>query len=177
MLSGRLFALLCLLQLQKVFLFGFLKIFNQKDGRLEVWDIAKQNMDPIFRLDIDQSEQKNHLLPLETIEESEENSLGHLKKNVKSGKQVNKINKLKKKMKHRRKPSEQNHFTSLLFSSKHPVLLAGDTNGKVQVFRVWGYEHFFDRDCDQENILMRGKNLIFSFVSVLIQKLIDLIII
>ena len=63
MLSGRLFALLCLLQLQKVFLFGFLEIFNQKDERLEVWDIAKQNMDPIFRLDIDQSEQKNHLLP------------------------------------------------------------------------------------------------------------------
>ena len=73
-------------------------VFYLKDGRLEVWDIAKQNMDPIFRLDIDQPK-KNHLLPLETIEESEENSLGHLKKNIKSEKLVNSKIKLKKRIK------------------------------------------------------------------------------
>lgn len=57
------------------------------DGRLEMWDIAKQNMDPIFRFDIDQSNKKSNTSALETIEESEESGLGGLKKNTKTTKQ------------------------------------------------------------------------------------------
>jgi hypothetical protein len=51
-----------------------------------MWDIAKQNMDPIFRLDIDQSQKKITNSGLETIEESEESGLGGLKKNTKTNK-------------------------------------------------------------------------------------------
>jgi hypothetical protein len=131
---------------------------------LEVWDIAKQNMDPIFRLDINGTPKDSLHTALETIEESEENGLDQLKNNTKLGKGNSVQNGFMRKNK--RSVKESSHFTSLLFSSKYPVLLAGDTHGKVQVFRVWGYEQFFDKDCDQETILMRGIFLTISSISI-----------
>lgn len=119
-----------------------------------MWDIAKKNMDPIFRIDIEGPPPDTLNTVLETIEESNESGLDQLKKTAKPPKSGSNQTGFAKKSKKPRK--EPNHFTSLLFSSKYPVLLAGDTNGKVKVFRVWGYEHFFDRDCDQERILMKG---------------------
>ena len=148
MLNGHLFARLCLHQLPKVVYFVII------DGRLEVWDIAKQNMDPIFRLDIQGPTKDSLNTILETIEESNDSGIDQLKKTSKVGKTGSTHAGFNKKShKNRNEPS---HFTSLLFSTKYPVLLAGDTHGKVKVFRVWGYEHFFDRDCDQEQILMKG---------------------
>lgn len=111
-------------------------------------------MDPIFRIDIQGPAKDSLNTVLETIEESNESGLDQLKKPTKIGKAGASQPGFSKKSKKSRK--EPNHFTSLLFSSKYPVLLAGDTHGKVKVFRVWGYEHFFDRDCDQERILMKG---------------------
>ena len=45
-------------------------------------------MDPIFRLDIDQPDNDNSLSDLTNIHEKDENSIGQLKKNFKSGKQI-----------------------------------------------------------------------------------------
>ena len=49
-----------------------------------------------------------------------------------------------------------NYYTTLLFLEEQPVLLAGNTKGQIQVFRVWGYEEFFDRDSDQKEALLKA---------------------
>ena len=53
-----------------------------------MWDIAKQNMDPIFRLDIDETAKNVQNTGMDIIDESEESGLGALKKNSKNSKFV-----------------------------------------------------------------------------------------